>query len=120
MKLVFVHEPVSFRNLLGVAPDLSVSTALSGKSGLVLYFSKSRSELSRDVKKLAKAIQPGGILWIAWPKKASGVETDLTENVLREILLPIGLVDVKVCAIDATWSGLKFVWRIERRSALKL
>jgi len=65
---------------------------------------------------LARAIFPDRTLWVAWPKRASKVPTDLTEDVVRDVALPLGLVDVKVAAVDATWSGLKLVWRRERRS----
>ena len=64
---------------------------------------------------MQRAIFPDRSLWIAWPKKASGVSSDITEDTIREVALPEGLVDVKVCAIDATWSGLKLMWRKERR-----
>jgi hypothetical protein len=64
-----------------------------------------------------KALGDTGMLWVAWPKKASGVPTDLTENVLRDMLLPTGWVDTKVCAVDETWSGLKFLKRLSERSA---
>jgi hypothetical protein len=77
---------------------------------LTIWFVTSRRQLEGD---LARVVPPKGqgSLWVAWPKKASGVPTDLTENVLRDVILPHGLVDRKVCAIDATWSGLLFSWR---------
>lgn len=77
---------------------------------LVVWFTTSRQALAGNFGRIARLAGAGG-LWIAWPKKASGVPTDLTEDVLREVILPTGLVDVKVCAIDQTWSGLKFVRR---------
>ena len=64
---------------------------------------------------LIKALQPAGALWISWPKQASRVATDVTENVIRDVALPLGVVDVKVCAVDDTWSGLKLVRRLENR-----
>ena len=67
---------------------------------------------------VAARLKPDAMLWISWPKKASKVPTDITEDVLREVILPLGLVDVKVCAVDEVWSGLKFMWRKELRSAL--
>ena len=73
----------------------------------------------RDFAKLAARLTPNGMLWIAWPKKSSGVTSDLSEQRVREIGLDCGLVDVKVCAIDDTWSGLKFVYRLKDRSSLK-
>jgi hypothetical protein len=74
-----------------------------------------RRELVRRVEALRRAIAPDGMAWVAWPKRASGIDTDMTEDVVREVALPTGLVDVKVCAIDATWSGLKLVIRKELR-----
>lgn len=82
---------------------------------VLLYFTTQRSELEARFQELSAAIKPDGALWVAWPKRASRVPTDVTENVLRDVGLPYGLVDNKVCAIDATWSGLRFVWRLERR-----
>jgi hypothetical protein len=71
--------------------------------------------LEERIESLGTAIFPDRSLWIAWPKRASGVATDMTEDVIREVALPRGLVDTKVCAIDATWSGLRLVWRAELR-----
>jgi hypothetical protein len=78
-------------------------------------FVTTRTTLQAALKHAVKSIVDDGILWISWPKKSSGVVTDLTENTLREMGLPLGLVDIKVCAVDATWSGLKFVRRKELR-----
>ena len=72
---------------------------------------------ARRVDELARAIFPDRMLWVAWPKRASKVPTDVTEDVVREVALPLGLVDTKVAAIDATWSGLRLVWRRELRDA---
>jgi hypothetical protein len=80
-------------------------------------FATSRNELERDLKKLAPSLASTGTLWISWPKKSAGVATDITEGTLRELVLPLGLVDVKVCAVTEVWSGLKFVWRVERRAS---
>ena len=78
-------------------------------------FTKSRSTLRTEIPKLRAALQPAGMLWISWPKKSSSVETDLDENIVREVGLKAGLVDVKVCAVDEIWSGLKFVIRLKDR-----
>lgn len=81
-----------------------------------VVFVRSKSELERVVTgRVVPALPDDGMVWVAWPKKSSGVATDLTENVLRDVLLPTGWVDVKVCAIDQTWSGLKFVKRLKER-----
>ena len=82
------------------------------------WFETSRARLENGIQMLAAGLKPDAMLWISWPKKASKRPTDITEDVLREVILPIGLVDVKVCAVDEIWSGLKFVWRRELRSAL--
>src|SRR5690349_19715676 len=88
-----------------------------GQSGLdyAHVFSKSRTALSKEFQRLARDLAPAGMLWVSWPKKSSGMATDLDENEIREIGLASGLVDVKVCAVTDVWSGLKFVRRIKDR-----
>ncbi|HYM76555.1 MAG TPA: DUF3052 domain-containing protein [Candidatus Dormibacteraeota bacterium] len=92
-------------------------TASSGKSLLdfAMIFTKSAAVLQKEFKRLARLLAPAGMLWVSWPKKSSGVPTDLNENLIREIGLAAGLVDVKVCAVTDVWSGLKFVRRLEDR-----
>jgi hypothetical protein len=85
------------------------------EADVVLAFTTERSDLERTIEDLGAAIFPDRMLWIAWPKRASKVRTDVTEDVVREVALPVGLVDTKVAAVDATWSGLRLVWRRERR-----
>lgn len=82
------------------------------------WFETSRARLEDGIRTMAGGLKPDAMLWISWPKKASKAATDITEDVLREVILPLGLVDVKVCAVDEVWSGLKFMWRKELRSAL--
>jgi hypothetical protein len=84
---------------------------------VVLFFVTRRAELERRFSALARALEPAGGLWIAWPKKTAGVATDLSENVVREVGLDNGLVDNKVCAVDDVWSGLRFVYRLADRPA---
>ena len=79
-------------------------------------FVTSRAELEDKLRPLRALIDPAGMIWVSWPKKASKVETDISENVIRDVCLPMGLVDVKVCAVDETWSGLKLVIRTENRA----
>ena len=86
---------------------------------MLVFFATRRNELQRRFAKLANAVDAEGGMWIAWPKRTSMVATDLTESVVREIGLEHGLVDNKVCAIDETWSGLRFVYRLVDRPALK-
>jgi hypothetical protein len=78
-------------------------------------FVTDRAEMEADIKRILPHLAPTGFLWVSWPKKASGVPTDISEDVIREVALPTGLVDVKVCAVDETWSGLKLVIRKENR-----
>jgi hypothetical protein len=80
-----------------------------------MLFSKSRSELTKEFSRMAKLLAPAGMLWVSWPKKSSGVASDLDENLVRGIGLDAGLVDVKVCAVTDVWSGLKFVRRVKDR-----
>jgi hypothetical protein len=80
-----------------------------------IFFTKSKAALAKEFKRISKLLAPAGMLWISWPKKSSGVATDLDENIVREIGLAAGLVDVKVCAVTEVWSGLKFVRRVEDR-----
>jgi hypothetical protein len=115
-RLVLRNHPPGFMHDLGKLPEgVEATERLNGAADVVLYFTEKRAALERDFPTLAARLQPAGMLWIAWPKKASGRPTDLTENVVRETGLGFGLVDVKVCAIDETWSGLKFVIRLKDR-----
>ena len=82
-----------------------------------MVFTKSAADLRKKFSKVAKQLAPAGMLWVSWPKKASGVATDLNENVVRDIGLDAGLVDVKVCAVTEVWSGLKFVIRVKDRKS---
>ena len=88
-----------------------------GKNAIdfAMVFSKSASTLSKEFKRISKQLSPAGMLWVSWPKKSSGVASELTENIIREIGLAAGLVDVKVCAVTDLWSGLKFVRRLKDR-----
>ena len=84
-------------------------------SEVIVFFTSERADLERRIDTLGKAIKPDGALWVSWPKKASKLPTDITEDVVREVVLPKGMVDVKVAAVDEQWSGLKIVWRKENR-----
>ena len=116
-RLALVGAPDGFlESTLTPLPDrVELRACARGPLDVIVFFTKSRADLERRFAKLAAALQPAGALWIAWPKRSSGVATDLTEDVLREVGLPQGLVDTKVCAIDDTWSGLRFVIRKENR-----
>jgi hypothetical protein len=119
-RLVLVDEPDGFRDLLEPpVPDDQIGTTLRGRADVVVMFVVERRFLERRIASAERAIFPDGGCWIAWPKRASGVPTDMTEDVVRDVCLPRGLVDNKVCAIDDTWSGLRVVWRKERRTTLR-
>jgi hypothetical protein len=116
MRVALLGAPEDFAATLGPLPDgVAMATRLSGHRDLALVFVTARRELERRLPALRRAIEPDGMLWVAWPKKAARVATDMTEDVVRDVALPTGLVDVKVCAIDETWSGLKLVVRRELR-----
>ena len=104
----------------GVLDDLpagvTVKRQARGKADVVVAFVVERVKSERRVGLLASMMFPDGGLWVAWPKRASGLHTTMTDHVVREVALPLGLVDNKVCAIDDTWSGLRVVWRVERRA----
>jgi len=80
-----------------------------------MFFTESKAALAKEFKRISKLLAPAGIFWVSWPKKSSGVATDLNENIVRDIGLAAGLVDVKVCAVTEVWSGLKFVRRVKDR-----
>ena len=113
----FVSAPADVQAELRDALADCVSTHDTSKSPLdfAMLFTKSQSELKKEFSRLAKLLAPAGMLWVSWPKKSSGVPTDLDENKVREIGLAAGLVDVKVCAVTEIWSGLKFVRRVKDR-----
>jgi hypothetical protein len=104
--------------LHAIALDLPTTSTGPRQFDVIHWFETSRTRLEDFLAQLTAQLRADGMLWISWPKKSSKMPTDITEDVLREIILPTGLVDVKVCAVDDIWSGLKFMWRKELRSAL--
>jgi hypothetical protein len=119
-RIALVHAPKDFQSELGELPDNVQFIKRPTKSlDIILLFVLIERALTRDFAKLAATLVSNGMIWIAWPKKSSGVATDLSEQRVRQIGLDAGLVDVKICAIDDTWSGLKFVYRLKDRSSLK-
>jgi hypothetical protein len=115
-RLALVDAPEDFGTTLGELPAaVEVRRSARGSADVLVYFTKSRAAFRKRLPALARSVYPDGSLWIAWPKRASKVPTDMTEDVVREVALPLGLVDNKVCAIDETWSGLRIVWRKENR-----
>jgi hypothetical protein len=116
LTVVTINAPTDYRRLLGAIPEgVTFSDRLKPNSGFVHVFVKQRSELEKRLSVLRKKIADTGTVWVSWPKKSSGVPTDVTEDVVRAVALPLGFVDIKVCAIDETWSGLKLVIRKENR-----
>ncbi len=114
--MAILNPPSDYPSTLGPLPKNATTVEkLRGPLDFIHLFTGSREELEAEFPRLKAALSPGGLLWISWPKGASKVKTDLNENVVREIGLANGLVDVKVAAIDATWSGLKFVYRLQDR-----
>ena len=113
-RIQFVSAPSQLPQLLGPLPPGATATA-RGKLDFALLFAENFAALARSFSKLRDRLESNGMLWVSWPKKTSGVTTDLTETTVREYGLNNGLVDVKVCAIDDTWSGLKFVRRLSDR-----
>jgi CheY-like chemotaxis protein len=109
--LLLVNGPERFEGKLDPLPDGALVVANAATANVAVLFVTSRAELARDFRPLAKLLPMKVAFWIAWPKKASGVKTDLTEDVIREFGLALGWVDYKVCAIDDTWSGLCFARR---------
>jgi hypothetical protein len=118
VRLATLHAPKDFARALGELPAGVAARELGRAKGpydvLVAFFT-AETAFQRALPRLEQALDPSGSLWIAWPKRASGVKTDMTEDVVRKHALPRGLVDNKVCAIDDTWSGLRLVVRVENR-----
>jgi hypothetical protein len=116
-RLMLLGAPDGFDETLGELPAaVDVVRTARGRADVIVAFFDRRREFDSRIDRLERAIFPDGGLWIAWPKRSSGVSTDMGEDVVREVALPRGLVDNKVCAIDETWSGLRIVWRREHRS----
>src|SRR5262245_46574881 len=116
-RIAILNAPRGYSGTLGALPEgVTVTRAARGSLSFIQFFTRARSDLRSRLPSLARSLRDDGALWISWPKQASGVRTDVTEDVIRDVALPLGLVDVKVCAVDDTWSGLKLVRRRERRT----
>lgn len=115
-RVLFVQPPGDFADTLGEMPDgVTLVRANAKRIDVVLLFVASLADLKKRFAALSRKLVSNGSLWVCWPKKASGVATDVTETGIRDHGLSVGLVDVKVCAVDETWSGLKFVVRLVDR-----
>jgi hypothetical protein len=109
-------RPSDYLSLLGpLPPEVVLLPRATGRVDLVHLFTREAAGLARALEELRHRIAQDGVIWVSWPKKSAKVVTDVTEDVIRELALPLGLVDVKVCAVDETWSGLKLVIRRENR-----
>jgi hypothetical protein len=114
--IVAVGAPRGYRQLLEPLPaSVRFSTKVDRTTGLVHIFSTKKSQLSIALATYRNKMDPQGVIWVSWPKKSAKVPTEITEDIVREVALPLGFVDVKVCAVDELWSGLKLVVRKELR-----
>jgi hypothetical protein len=114
--VIVVNTPGDYARLLGGVPEgVGLRSSLRGKADIVHLFVTSEADLVKRIDAMRRAIEPDGAIWVSWPKRASKVPTDLTEDVIRRVALGNRLVDVKVCAIDDTWSGLKLVIPVAHR-----
>ena len=118
-KVVLLNAPAGYRKLVRPLPaGVSFADQASAGSTFVHLFVTERRVLEKELKRLRGLLDDAGVLWVSWPKKSSGATTDITEDVIREVCLPLGFVDIKVCAVDETWSGLKLMIRREERNRL--
>ena len=117
-RVTLLGAPAGYRKLLGPLPEGVLFDEKPGYScDIVHLFTKSKAELGKVLASCRKTLGPDAAVWVSWPKKSSGVATDITEDTIRAVALPLGLVDVKVCAVDEVWSGLKLVVRKSNRHA---
>lgn len=113
-----VNTPEGYIELLGpLPPGVEFAASLSADIDFIQLFEAKKSELQKALKKYRNTLNASAVVWVSWPKKSSKVPTDITEDTIREVALPLGFVDIKVCAVDEVWSGLKLVVRKELRPA---
>lgn len=118
-KIAFLNAPNGYERELDLPAGVTINSRSDQLLDFAQMFVKSEKELRREFPLYAKRLKAAGMLWVSWPKKSSGVATDLAENKVREIGLEAGLVDVKICAVSEVWSGLKFVYRLKDRAQIK-
>ena len=117
--VVLFNAPADYQKLLGkFANEVRFATRAGADANFIHFFTKRRAELEKQLAQLRTKLADSGTLWVSWPKKSSGVATDITEDVIRDAALPLGFVDTKVCAVDETWSGLKLMIRRENRKSI--
>jgi hypothetical protein len=115
-QICVINSPSDYQTLIdGPVVGLEISSTPRGRVQFVHIFETEQARLAAKLPALMKAIEPDGMIWVSWPKRASRVATDITEDVVRSVALPLGLVDVKVCSVNEVWSGLKLVIRREHR-----
>lgn len=115
-RIFLVNAPIDYLSLITPLPaGVTFESQITEETDIVQIFVTERFKLERELRDVLSHIRPDGIVWVSWPKKSSRVPTDITEDVIREVALPLGLVDIKVCAVDETWSGLKLMLRKENR-----
>lgn len=118
MIVLTIDPPENYRRLLEPIPSgVNFARRPTGSTKFVHFFAVRRSELAKELSILRRKIAEDAAVWVSWPKKSSGVATDITEDVIRAVALPLGFVDIKVCAVDETWSGLKLMIRRENRKS---
>jgi hypothetical protein len=116
LDVLLIGAPAEYRSWLGDVPEgVSFKAAARGRVKAVHLFTSARTDLQKRLHTLRPQLEPDGFVWVSWPKQASKVATDVTEDTIRELALPLGFVDVKVCAVSDVWSGLKLVIRKENR-----
>lgn len=114
--VIAINPPANYRSLLvPLPPNVKFSSRLTQDCLFVHCFTQKRADLEQYILRLRSNISDVGVVWISWPKKAAKIKTDVTEDVIRAVALPLGFVDTKVCAVDETWSGLKLMVRRENR-----
>lgn len=118
--IAFVNAPSGYANELELPADVTINSRSGKRLDFAQLFVKSEKELKAKFSEYAKRLNASGMLWVSWPKKSSGVATDVSEGTVRAIGLAAGLVDVKICAVDEVWSGLKFVFRLRDRPKLEI
>lgn len=115
-RVAIIDAPATYRTLLDpLPPDVTFTVKADAKTNIAHVFCTQRAKMAAHLKELRKKLASDAVVWISWPKKTAKVETDITEDTIREVALPMGWVDIKVCAVDDVWSGLKLMVRKELR-----
>src|SRR5690242_1650051 len=115
LRVLVRGAPSDYAALVGLGAGTLTLASPRGKFDVAHVFATSAKALDAEISTLSKRLPAAGVIWVSWPKKSAKVATDITEDTVRKIALPLGLVDIKVCAVDAVWSALKLVWRHDRR-----